>query len=166
MLEINVNGAATLREVAAKFRAEGNKDLSKAMSKALADSVDPIKKAIRESAAETMPREGGYQAAFDKSLRFRAAQRGGGDSASYSLATYADGTSERRDIRALEKGNLRHPIYGRSRDGKRKGERIANPWAVTSIRAGFHRRGTDHAIDEVQKNLNDVVTDYAQHLIN
>lgn len=165
-LEVRIEGAATLKRVAAKMRAEGNKDLSRDMGRALGKAADPIRNAIRESAAQTMPRSGGYDAAFDASLRFRVQRRESANTASLNLVTYADGTKERRDIRALEAGNLRHPIYGRSRAGGRKGERFANPWSVTKIRAGFHKRGTDGAMDETQKAANTVIQDYAHRLIN
>lgn len=164
-IEVRVEGAAELRKVSAQIRAEGRKDLGRQMGKALAAAADPLKQAIRDSAAQTLPHGGGYAGAFDKSLRFRANQKGDGNQASYSLVTYADGTSERRDIRALETGNLRHPVFGRSRPGARKGERSANPWSVTSIRAGFHKRGTKDAADKVQKQLGQVVTDFARRLI-
>jgi hypothetical protein len=111
-IEVRVDGAATLHRVAAKMRAEGNKDLAREMGEALSKATDPIRTKIRESAAQTMPREGGYEAAFSKSLRFRNARKTQGASATVTLTTYADGTSERRDIRALEAGNLRHPVAG------------------------------------------------------
>jgi hypothetical protein len=113
-----------------------------------------------------MPRSGGYNAVFGKSLRFRVSKRLAGQTADVSLITYADGTSERRDIRALEDGRLRHPVFGRSRDGGRKGERVVNPWAVTKIRAGFHKRDTADAMDKAADALEDVIEDYAQRLID
>ncbi len=165
-LEVRVQGAATIHAVAAQMRAEGRKDLSREMGRALDKSAEPVKKAIRASAADTMPRSGGYNAAFDKSLRFRVAKRLAGQSAKVELITFADGTSERRDIGALEGGNLRHPVFGRSREGARKGERTPNPWAVTKIRAGFHKRGTAGAMDAAAEALEDVVSDYAKRLID
>lgn len=152
-LEVRVNGAATLRRVAAQMRTEGDKDLSRAMSRALSKATDPLRDKIRESAAETMP--SGYKALFTKSLRFRLQQRGGGQSASVSLATYADGKGERRDIGSLEGGRLRHPVFGRRH----------HSWAITSIRAGFHKRATENAMDDADEALSEVVQDYAQRLI-
>ncbi len=163
-LEVRVEGAATLHRVAAQIRAEGRKSLAREMSTALSRATEPVKKAIRESAAETMPREGGYQAAFDSSLRFRSSRRNSDSQASVSLSTYAEGSEERRDIRALEAGKLRHPVHGRSRPGPRKGERIPNPWSVTSIRPGFWKRGTDKALDAAQHELENVINDFAKRL--
>ena len=163
-LDIRVLGAANLHKVAAQIRAEGRKDLAREMSAALTKATEPIRRAIRASADQTMPREGGYQAAFDKSLRFRNSRRNQANQATVNLTTYADGSSERRDIKALEAGRLRHPVFGRSRPGRRKGERVANPWAITSILAGFHKRGTDGAIDEAEQELVKVVDDLAERL--
>lgn len=167
-LEVRIDGAATLKRVAAQMRAESHKDLSRGMAKALDRSTEPVKASIRREADAAMPRSGGYQAAFSRSLNFRLSRRTGGQRAQVILRTYADGTKERRDIKALERGVLRHPVYGRSRrvtSGPRAGSRDANPWAVTSIRGGFHKRGTDHAADEAQNALEHVITDYAQRLI-
>lgn len=164
-VEVRVTGAATLHRVAAQIRAEGSKDLSRDLSRALSKASEPVRQAIRASAEETMPREGGYNAVFLKHLRFRQTKRTGSSEASVLLATYSDGQTERRDIRALERGDLRHPVFGRSRPGRRKGERVANPWAVTSIRAGFWKRGTDGAADEAEKEVTRVVDEFAKRLV-
>jgi hypothetical protein len=163
-LEIRIEGAATLHRVAAQMRAEGRKDLGRAMGTALSRAADPVKVSIRAEADEVMPSRGGYKAVFSKSLKFRLERRNGQQSATVQLITYASGKAERRDIGALNRGNLRHPVFGR---GRRlgNGSRSANPWAVTSIRAGFHKRGTDHAMAEAQKQLSQVIHDYAQRLI-
>lgn len=163
-VEIAVLGVARLRELAARIRVEGRKDLARQMASAISKGIDPLRDSIRASAAETMPRRGGYNATFTKSLRFRTSQGGSGDSARVSLASYGDGQSERRDIRALEAGRLRHPVFGRSRAGARKGERVANPWAVTSIRAGFWKRGTEGAMDESVKALDHVLEEFTRRL--
>lgn len=168
MLEVRIDGAATLHKVAAHMRAESRKDLGRQMGQALGQSAEPVKVSIRREADKVMPKEGGYQAAFARSLRFRMERRFGGQRAEMILRTYADGTKERRDIRALERGILRHPVYGRSRhivNGPRAGSRDPNPWAVTTIRPGFFQRGTDDALNQAQDALESVIDDYAHRLI-
>jgi hypothetical protein len=162
-LELRIEGAATLHRVAAQMRAEGRKDLGRTMGTALSKAADPVKLAIRESAAATMPKQGGYAGLLSKSLRFRLDRRNGTQQATATLITFADGSSERRDVRALEAGRLRHPVFGRGRR-LANGGRKSNPWAVTGIRPGFHKRGTVHAMDEAQKQLSKVINDYAQRL--
>jgi|ERR1700749_1459140 len=163
-MDVEVSGGAKLKELAARFKEVGAKSLSSEMSTALTKATDPLKAGIKDSADETMPHRGGYQRVFAKSLRFRVARKNAGESATVTLTTYADGTSERRDITSLEAGKLRHPVFGRSRPGRLKGQRHANPWAVTSIRAGFFERGTEHAADEVQDAMLAVIDAYTERL--
>jgi hypothetical protein len=166
-LEVSINGAATLHRVAAQMRTEANKPLAREMGKAIAKATEPVKVEIKAEAERVMPSEGGYRSLLTKSLRWRMSRRSAGQTAQVILATYADGTSERRDIVALERGSLRHPIWGRSRRikvGNRAGTIIPNGWAVTTIRSGFHERGTASAMDAAQAALADVVQDYAGRL--
>lgn len=164
MLEVRIEGVADLRKVAARIRAEGNKDLSRELAAGLRDATRPVQAAIREE-YEQLPKRGGYAGVFSKSLRFRTDQRAGSNTARLVLRTYADGTKERRDINRLEKGVLRHPVFGRSRPGKRKGERIANPWAVTSVKGEFHKRGTENAADEAEREMIQVARNLAARLV-
>lgn len=164
-LEVSVSGGAQIKALADRMLRESRRDLTKEMGRALTRTVAPVKKSIAQSASATMPSSGGYRSLLTKSLRFRTSQRRSGQSAQVILRTFADGQSERRDIRSLEAGKLRHPVWGRSRPGARKGERVGNPWAVTSIRAGFHKRGTDGALDDMTNRLDEVVRDFTARLI-
>lgn len=151
-LEVTISGAATLRQVAAQIRAEGRKDLGRAMGTALSRAADPVKAAIEAEAATSMP--SGYVGVFSASVRHRMSRRHGGQQAQVILATYADGKAERRDIRSLNAGILRHPLWGRKKR-----------WYVTKIRGGFHERGTDQAMDAAAREMAEVVQDFAARLI-
>jgi hypothetical protein len=153
-LEVRISGASDFKKLATQIRTEGRKDLSRQLDKALAETVVPVQKSIKLESAQTMPKRGGYAGEMSRSLRFKTQKRTGGNSASYTLLTYADGKAERRDIRALEAGNLRHPIFGNR-----------NAWALTKIRPGFHKRGTDNALDEATKQMGEVVRDFSARLI-
>lgn len=162
MLTVRVDGAAELRRVAAGIRATGDKGLGRQMARALAGTSKPIGAAITAEAMRVMPESGGYREVLTRSLRHKAAQRTAGRSAQLKLITFADGTGERRDVEALEKGVLRHPVYGRSRTVR--GRRAPNPWAVTRIRPGFHERGVENAGPEAEKALRAVLDDFADRL--
>jgi len=162
-MEFDIVGRARLHEVAKAVRATGDKGLGRQMGKALAATTTPLQEAIDAEAARVMPVGGGYQAVLSKSLHHKTSQRTGSRSATIRLITYADGTGERRDVEALEKGTLRHPVFGRSRTVRGRG-RVPNPWAVTRIRSGFHQRGTADAGDEAQKRLLVVLDDFAARL--
>lgn len=163
-LDVEIVGAAELKRIATQIKAAGDKGLGRELGRALKKAAAPVERSIREE-YQGLPKKGGYAGLFSKSLRFRTTLRTAQRSASFRLLTFADGTHERRDINKLERGELRHPVYGRSRAG-RKGERLANPWAVTSVRGDFHKRGTDHAADEAEKNMGEVVTEFADRLLS
>ncbi|MEU7904108.1 hypothetical protein [Actinoplanes sp. NPDC049118] len=167
-LTASITGRAELRRLAAQIKAVGDKGMAREMSAALRKAGKPVAESVRREAIAAMPARGGYRAEITRSLKFRVAQRTGARTASLTLTTYADGTKERRDIRALDDGRLRHPVYGRSRRikrGPRAGTAQPNPWSMTRIRAGFHRRGTDGAADEAAREIGKVLDDFASRLL-
>jgi len=152
VLEVSIQGAATFQRVAAQMRAEGRKDLSRQMGVALSRAVEPIKVSIAREADRVMP--SGYRDLLTGSLRHRLSRRNGGQQARVILATYADGKKERRDVGSLNKGALRHPLWGRKK-----------VWYVTAITPGFHDRGVEDAAEEASEALAAVVDDFAARLI-
>jgi hypothetical protein len=167
-LEVRIEGAARLHRLAAQIRTEGRKDLSREMGRALSKAAEPISESVSKEAEKVMPNSGGYRELLTGSLKHKLSRRLAGQQARVVITTYADGTKERRDVVALNKGNLRHPVFGRSRKiktGNRAGTLLANPWAVTKIRSGFHDRGTANAMDQAQAALMEVVDDFTARLI-
>lgn len=158
-----MTGGDELRRIADHIKAEGDRGLGREFGAALRRAAKPVQAEIRREYGG-LPSSGGYAAVFSKSLRFRTDLRAAGRSASFRLTTFADGRGERRDIDALESGNLRHPVYGRSRPG-RKGERRANPWAVTRVKGKFHERGSRTAADEAEKEIEQVVDQFAARIL-
>lgn len=153
-IEARIVGSAELKELAERIRASGEKGLGQKFGQALKRASDPVQRSIRAE-YHGLPARGGYSGVFSKSLRFRTTLRGEVHQASYRLLTFADGQHQRRDINALEAGSLRHPPFGRRR----------SPWQTTRVKGDFHRRGTDHAADEVEKEMSRVVDDFTRDLI-
>lgn len=162
-----LTGGMQLRLVAANIRAAGNKGLGKEMAAALRKATKPIQRSIKDELVAAMPTSGGYQAIVSKSVRFRAQVRAGWKDGSVRLTTDIKGKSERRDIRRLNRGELRHPVYGRSRNvyagGKRR--RVPNPWATTKVTGKFFERGTANAADECERQLMSIVDSFAARLL-
>ncbi|MBW8801111.1 MAG: hypothetical protein JF597_48470, partial [Streptomyces sp.] len=95
-----------------------------------------------------------YAPLFSASLRFRTALRTGSRTASLRLVTFADGKRERRDIRAINAGALRHPLFGHRKH-----------WYTTRVRAGFFERATAEAADRAEAAMITVLDDFAKRLI-
>jgi hypothetical protein len=155
-----VLGAKALRAAAASIRNTGDKGLGREFAKALNAAVEPVKAKIGESAAQTMP--SGFAPTLTRSLKYRRSTRTDARQATVILATYAQGKKERRDLPAMNAGELAHPVFGRVRS-TRKGI-TANPWVRQRIRPGFFERGTEKVDDEAEKQILAVVDDFVQRL--
>lgn len=153
-LDVQILGGGQLRELADRINASSQRGLGREMASGLRKASQPVQRSIAEE-YEGLPSSGGYKALFSRSLRFRTQLRTGARQASFRLTTFADGTRQRRDIDALEGGELRHPVHGRR----------ARRWTVTRVRGGFHRRGTDDAADQAEKEMSIVLRDFAAKLI-
>lgn len=162
-IEVSVEGGERLRSFATQMRAASQAGLGKEMAAGLRRATKPISASIRDEWERVGPGSGGYRELVSRSLRFRNTIKNNSRTASVTLVTFADGTKQRRDIQALERGVIRHPVFGRSRPGRR-GERLANPWSVTTIAPGFHKRGTDAAIDRAEREMGAVLDDFAARL--
>jgi hypothetical protein len=162
-LDLRIRGHAQLRAVAAQIKAIGDKGLGREMAKRLRETTEPIKAAIRTSAEATMPASGGYRATLSQSLRWRLQVRSGAQIANVTLTTTADGVKEKRDVGRLEAGQLRHPVFGRSRKLK-SGTTVSRPWSTTKIKPGFHKRGTDKAGELAEQAMGEVLDDLAARL--
>lgn len=159
-LDIRLDGIDEVLKLAQQIRATGDRGLGREMAKALNAAIEPVEDAISASAERTMP--SGYRATLTASLRHRRTQRTAARQASLRLTTIGEGRKEQRDLDRLNKGGLRHPVFGRSRKTRRG--RRKNPWATTEIRAGFHDRGVKDAADEAEKRLGAVLDDFADRL--
>ena len=151
-LEVRISGADQLRAVAAQIKATGDKGLGREMARALTEAVKPLGDAIEAEADKVAPV--GYRPVLTRSLKHRRSVRANTRSASVRYTTTAKGKVENRDLPALNKGVLRHPVFGRR----------SKPWTVTAIEAGFHDRAVKDAGPLAEQQLLGVLDDFADRL--
>lgn len=166
-MEVQLLGQRQLRELAAKFNTEANKGLGREMAAALRRVAKPVQASVEGEYRAGLPKRGGYVNTFTRSIKWRTNLRAQQRNASFRMTIFGEGAHERRDIKALEAGRLRHPVYGRHRRirrGVRRGSRDANPWAVTSVRGGYWKRGTDDASRDAEREMIKVLDEFAQRL--
>lgn len=136
-VQVSTPGLLELRRDLKAIAAAGlGKDLSKGLRKA----VKPLRPAIQTEAAARLPKGGGYGAVMSKSVRARTTVREDRLRALISVTIYSAGKKERRDIVKIDRGELRHPVFGRSRRlrrGVRAGTYIRNPWTATTVPPRF-----------------------------
>lgn len=119
-LAFNFVTAHRFRDLAQDLRAAGRKDLKKEMTREIRAEVKPAIGAVREHAREELPRAGGLAALIAKS-RFRAAIRTGKSTAGVRVLA-----KDRHDIRSINRGKVRHPVWGNRK-----------VWVLQSVQPGW-----------------------------
>lgn len=109
MIEGRIDGRAELRRVQG-ILAGSDAELTAAVRKGLPGALDPLKVEIPEAARARMPTSGGYAALLAAATRVLVRIATG--EASATVKVTAMGKRESRDIRARNRGSLRHPTYG------------------------------------------------------
>lgn len=149
--EVKVAGGAELRQVQNKLRAVGDKGLGKQMGKALRDAARPLQPAVRKEAVAAMP--SGYGPTLSRSLRFRTAIKETAHTADVTVRVHGQGRKERRMVPALNRGRLRHPLYG-NRDW----------WFDQRVRSGFVDRPADRLMPEAVRQMRAVISYVADQI--
>lgn len=138
-------GSADLAQVRRALKQVGDKGLGKQLAAGLSRAARPLGPAIRAEVPRAMP--SGYAPVLAKSLRFRTAVKSARTTARVTVRVYGDGQREKRDVPALNRGTLRHPVFGRRRKG----------WVAQRVRAGFVDRPADRLGPDISREMQAVV---------
>lgn len=144
-MQVRVAGGRDLTGVRRDLRRLGDRDLSRQMSRALGRAAKPVKPAVQKSAADLLP--SGYGPLMSKSVRLRTTTRESRGAASLVITVFAAGKQEHRDVVRVNKGMLRHPVYGRRR----------KPWVNQKVRRGFVDRPVDRLGPDMRREMQAVV---------
>jgi hypothetical protein len=142
MVDIDVRVSRNWTVVAARLR-RAPKELRKEVRAGLRQAVDPLSDAIRDGIPQYMPRRGGYAALLGGALSLRTTVTGSG--------VRITGTSS-HDIRARQRGSLRHPVYGHDR------------WVNQAVRPGFFTEPPKDHMGEVRDAMIPVLDAFARKI--
>lgn len=157
-------GGRELHDLARRCRQVGDKALINRMRKGLVAATREAGPAVREAFREAMPKRGGYADVLADDLQFKTSVRTGGSTAKVELVVFADGVKERRDVPSLNRGRLRHPVWGRSRR-LANGRRRQNPWADTQVPARSFDKAIDQTVDVVLAEMRKVQDEIAAAIV-
>lgn len=106
-------GAVELRYVAGKLRKAAVKDLRRELAKAQRQTFKPLQREIVAQAIVILPHTGGLAGIIARAIRVSVRQNL--DRREVTAVVYARSRRQLRDIAAMNRGQLRHPVYGRTR---------------------------------------------------
>ena len=132
-----------------------DKESKRAVGKTLSAAVQPVRDEFKGEATTTLPGRGGLAANVAKS-RFVVLKRLGGSRPTLSIRIRRPkkGGQKATDLKRLNEGRLRHPVFGRSDRTRREWG-----WVDQTIRAGMWDRTLDKAVPGVQDALRESVQD-------
>lgn len=136
-VSVSVTGQTSFARFAVACYQASRQGVDKEFKRGLTDAGQDIEKAVRATTDNFMPK--GYEAVFRGRLRTKVSVRLI-NQAGVTVAAYGLGRSGRRDVERLEKGLLRHPVFGRWRERRgrfRNRHKIRNPWVEQRIKPGW-----------------------------
>lgn len=151
--EVRMTGTADLYSLRRALKQVGGTGLSRQMNNAFKVALKPLEAEIRGEATHLMP--SGYGAILSRSLTFRLASRTAKQSTSMKLRVFGDGKRERRDVPSLNRGRLRHPVFGRRRQA----------WVNQRVRPGFIDKPVDRLVPSIQREMNAVIDEVAAKIV-
>ena len=146
---LRVTGGEQLTDLGRRLSAV-DKHLAKELRSGLARAAKPLIVAVRAEIPPVMPK--GYEQPLSRSLKIRTQVRTGRNAA-VRITAVARGRGQNRHIRALDKGILRHPLFG-DREW----------WYSQPIRPGFWTRPMRAGAPAVRREMVKVMTDVADKI--
>lgn len=139
-LEVTVTGQRDFFAAARRLREAGHKVQADKLETAVRRSAKHIEDAVREHADEFLPDN--YARVFTATMVFRTEiRKSRGARATLRLRVPSERGTDRQ-IQALEHGDLRHPVFGRTRrirhHAKWKAVTYINPWVRQHIPPHFY----------------------------
>jgi hypothetical protein len=111
-VDIEIRGANGLRDVGAAVRRLGSdRTIVNEMAREIRGAVPPIRSAIKASALTNLPHRGGLNVWVSK-MKVNAQIRRGAQNAGVSLKGSKAKRGKKHDMRSLNRGFIRHPLWG------------------------------------------------------
>jgi hypothetical protein len=143
-VDIRITGTSELARVQHRLKLVGDTGLGKQMGKQLRAAVAEFAPAARKEALAAMP--SGYGPTLSRSLNFRLRVRDTAYTSDVRIRVTGKGRKELRDVPRLNRGRLRHPLFGNR-----------NRWYDQRVRPGFVDRPADRLLPDAAKRMQAVI---------
>lgn len=151
--EISVRGAEKLRALSRALNEAAEKDLRRELYRRMSRAVAPLTEKVKGSLPRFLPDR--YADELSRTLKFRTTRRlDRSKNPGVSLwATASTPRGKPRNLAALNRGRLRHPLYGDRRH-----------WFNQPVTPGFWDKPLEDSADEVRRELVNVLDDIGREL--
>ena len=146
-VDVRIIGSEQLEDIGRRLKEAGDKNLRRELLRGMNRATKPAKQAVKEAALRELPARGGLNRVI-ASARVSTRTRAGGR----NPAVFLTGTKSGHDLRSINRGRLRHPVFG-------------NDWWVSqTIPAGWWSRTLTEQGPEIRREVVNVLDDMARRL--
>lgn len=153
MLSGRVSGQAELRHVQGQITV-ALPNLIKKATPGVRREMRGIQPDIKAEAAKSLPTRGGYAVVMSRSVGARTSVRATSTRIVATADVSARGKAEDRDVAAVNRGRLRHPLF-----------RNRRRWYTTTVVPGFVDRPIDRAGDRIADVVRKARDDVADGIV-
>lgn len=140
-MNITITGAEEFAVLSRALKQAGAKDLQRELSKSINRTVKPLTQDVKQNVGRFVP--GRYAAVLAPSLRITTSRRGSGRNPGVRLKAKATtGRGKPRELKRLDAGQLRHPLFGNRRH-----------WFSQTVRPGFYTETLEQDAPTVRREL-------------
>ena len=151
VVDLRVTGAEDFRAVARAVKQAGDKDLRRELYRGINRTVKPLTQDVKDQMPRFLPDR--YAGELAKSLRVKTRTRAGANPAVFLTATAKTKKGKPRDLRSLNRGRLRHPLFGNRRE-----------WFDQSVRKDWWTHPLLQGAPRVREELVEVLRDIARRI--
>lgn len=148
-MTLELRGANQFAAVAKALKEMGDKGLQREFNRALRDAAKPFIDAVHESALRRLPSHGGLaQRVAGTGVRVRKSDNRKGT----GIRLVATGKIGAKDISRMNRGQVRHPVFGHQ------------PWVTQSISPGFWDQAVEAVSSTVMRQMQAALDDVARKI--
>lgn len=150
-MSFKVEGGDEMKKVAKALKQAGDKELSREFSRGMSRAVKPLMQMVKVSAPLFLPDR--YAAELSASLRGRTKRRMGKNPRLELVGSARTKQGKKRDLASLNRGRLRHPLYGDR--GHWFDQKVRKDWWTHPLISGapIARREVERSMGEVAKKI-------------
>lgn len=127
VVDFKMEGAGQLADLAKRCKQVGDKEITKELYSGLNRAVKPVKDDIKRAMPDHLPDR--YAAELARSLRVQTRRRTGRrNPALYIVGKAKTKRGAERDLASLNRGRLRHPLFGMRGRGHWFDQRVRPDW--------------------------------------
>lgn len=132
-----------LEKAAAALKKHGDKELSRELTKGITSALKPLKKDVKSSTPEFLPRRGGLAKRVGKTTLPHRTRKAGIEAGVRITAKPSHRTL--RDPLRVDRGRVKHPVFGRAAS--------VIPWQLQNVKPGWFSKPLEDGAKPVRKAL-------------